>query len=252
MKEERRNSVRDQLILDHIHLVKIIALKISARLPPHIELDDLIHSGVIGLIDAAGKFNAQKGIKFSTYASLRIRGAIMDDLRHLDWATRTQRQKIKDLERLTIELNNRLGHPPSEEELALEMKIELVELHRLLEESRGIGLGVFRYHEDQEGQIGDERTLLYSSEDKAPDPGQQLMEEELKTVLADMVEQLPHREKMVISLYYQEDLNLKEIGRIMDLTESRISQIRTLALARIRSRLEQMTAGKGTKGKSMV
>jgi RNA polymerase sigma factor for flagellar operon FliA len=241
MKEEKRNSVRDQLILDHIHMVKIIALKISARLPPHIELDDLVHSGVLGLIDAAGKFDAQKGIKFSTYASLRIKGAIMDDLRQMDWATRSQRQKIKDLERLTIELGNRMGHPPSEEELAKEMNVDLVELHRLMEESRGFGLGVFRYQENQEGQIGDERILAYSSEENTPDPGHQLMEEELKAALTEMVEQLPQREKMVISLYYQDELNLKEIGKIMDLTESRISQIRSLALARIRSRLEQMT-----------
>ncbi len=251
MRHDERNEVRNRLIMDHIKMVKIIALKISARLPPHIELDDLVHSGVLGLIDAAEKFNEQKGIKFATYASLRIKGAILDDLRHMDWATRTQRQKIKDLERITLELNHRLNRPPSEEELAAEMKLDLSELYRLLEQSKGIGIGVFRYNEEQEGQIGSEKTLLFSMEDSAPDPGLQLLEEEMKANLTELIDRLPKREKMVISLYYQEDLNLKEIGKIMELTESRISQIRSLALTRIRSGLEKMAIDSGMKMNGM-
>jgi len=252
MKNDEGNEVRNRLILDHIKMVKIIALKISARLPPHIEIDDLIHSGVLGLIDAAEKFDNKKGIKFATYASLRIKGAILDDLRHMDWATRTQRQKIKDLERITLDLNQRLGRPPSEEEMAAEMKIDLPELYLLLGQSKGIGVGVFRYQEEQEGQIGGEKTLLFSKDDNVPDPGIHLLEEEMKCVLAELIDQLPEREKMVISLYYQEDCNLKEIGKIMDLTESRISQIRSLALTRIRLGLEKVAQESGSKGKDFI
>lgn len=252
MKPDEKDEVRNQLILSHISMVKIIALKISARLPPHIELNDLIHSGVLGLIDAAEKFNEQKGIKFSTYASLRIKGAILDDLRQMDWATRTQRQKIKDLERITLELNNLLGRPPTEEELALEMKLDMTDLYHLLEQSKGIGAGVFRYQEDREGQIGEEKTLLFSSEDRAPDPGDCLLEQEMKSILSQVIDQLPEKEKMVLSLYYQDDLNLKEIGKIMNLTESRISQIRSLALTRIRSKIGQIIQDRGKKNKKLL
>lgn len=251
MKNDARLEARNRLILDHIGMVKIIALKISARLPPNIELDDLIHSGVLGLIDAATRYNEQKGIKFATYASLRIKGAIMDDLRQNDWATRTQRQKIKELERITIELNQRLGRPPTEEELAAEMKLDASELNRLLEQSQGIGVGVFRYQDEQEGQIGEDRILSYSSEENSPEPGVRLVEEEMKNTLAELIGQLPEKERMVISLYYQDDLNLKEIGKVMNLTESRISQLRSMALARIRAVLGKMSTGNEPKGKAL-
>lgn len=252
MKSKEKSELRDRRILDHIEMVKIIALKISSRLPSHIELDDLIHSGVLGLIDAADKFDEAKGIKFSTYASLRIKGAILDDLRHMDWATRTQRQKIKELDRTTLDLAHRLGRAATEEELATEMNMDVEELYRLLEQSKGMGIGVFRYQEEQEGQLGDERTILFSSDDSAPDPGVEILAEEMKTVLSGLIDLLPEREKMVISLYYQEDLNLKEIGKVMNLTESRISQIRSLALTRIRSALENLARENKTEGKALI
>lgn len=232
----------DKLILDHLDIVKIIALKISARLPAGVELDDLIHSGIIGLIDAVKKYDASKGTKFSTYASLRIRGAILDELRNLDWASRNLRQKIKEMEKVYADLEHELGRPPESQEVADSMNITIEELHRLLDESKGVGIGVFRYAGDDEGNISDDKQLKYFSSESENSPVLTLEKKDLQRVVAEFIDELPERERMVLSLYYIEDLNLKEIGKIMGLTESRISQIRTAAIVRIRGKIARMAA----------
>ncbi len=230
----------DKMILEHLDIVKIIALKISARLPAGVELDDLIHSGIIGLIDAVKKYDSTKGTKFSTYASLRIRGAILDELRNMDWASRNLRQKIKEMEKVYAELEQDLGRPPESQEVADSMNISIEEFHRLLDESKGVGIGVFRYNEDDEANITDDKQLKYFASGSDNSPVLSLEKRELKRLVSGFIDELPDRERMVLSLYYIEDLNLKEIGKIMELTESRISQIRTAAIVRIRGKIARM------------
>ncbi len=203
-------------------------------------MEDLVHTGILGLIDAVRKYDPTKGTKFATYASLRIRGAILDELRNLDWASRSLRQKIKEVEHAFEALEKELGRPPAEEEVAASLNMPLVDFQKLLDESRGVGIGVFRLAAEDEGNIGSERVLKYFSDNEVNSPVMVLEKEEMKKQIAEFMKELPHKEQLVLSLYYLEQLNLKEIGKIMDLTESRISQIRTAAILRLRAKLSEM------------
>jgi len=227
----------EKTVTDNLYIVKIIASKLHARLPQGIELDDLVHTGILGLIDAVKKFDPTKGIKFQTYASHRIKGAILDELRNLDWASRSLRRKIKDVEQAFSNLEMKLGRPPREEEVAESLGLTLPEFHKLLSESRGVGIGVFRIETDEEGNLTDEKMVKYFTDDESPSPALLLERSELKDLIASFVKDLPERERLVLNLYYLDDLNLKEVGKVMDLTESRISQIRTSAILRLRSKL---------------
>ncbi len=229
----------ERMVLDNLDLVKIIATKISSKLPSGIELDDLIHTGIIGLIESIHRFEPSKGVKFSTFASLRIRGAILDELRNLDWATRTLRKRIKDVEKVYSDMEHELGRPPEIEEVAKKLNMSLDDFNRLLEESKGVGIGVFRYIED-DNRISENKLLRYYDDPKASSPIFYVEKEELRKKLTEFIEQLPEREKLVLSLYYVDDLNLKEIAKVLNLTESRISQIRSSALLRLRSKLKKM------------
>jgi RNA polymerase sigma factor for flagellar operon FliA len=231
---------QERQIIDHLHLVKLIALQFIAKLPPGIELNDLIHNGVIGLIDAVKKYDPGRGIKFATYASLRIRGAILDELRNLDWASRNHRQKIKDVEHAYEALEIKLGRPPKEEEVAESMSLSLEEFYKLLDESKGVGVGVFRYSAEDEGNIADEKTWLFYSDEKSSSPVFQVEKSQMKQMMVKFINELPEKEKMVLNLYYSEELNLKEIGAALDLTESRISQIRTSAIIRLRGKIDSL------------
>lgn len=232
-----------RLILDHLRLVRIIALKIMARLPAGIELNDLVHTGIIGLIDAVKKFDPAKGVKFATYASLRIRGAILDELRNLDWATRTLRQKIKDMEGTFLQLEQQLGRPPTEEEVARSLDLELPAFHHMLDQAKGLGTGVYRHGGgEDEGELAGEQILSYTSDESGGAPELTIEKEEMKKRLGAFIDELPEREKMVLGLYYVDDLNLKEIAAILNLTESRISQIRTAAILRLRGKIADMAA----------
>jgi RNA polymerase sigma factor for flagellar operon FliA len=230
----------EKQVLDNLKIVKIIASKIHARIPAGIELTDLVHTGVLGLIDAVRKYDPGKGTKFSTYASLRIRGAILDELRNLDWASRSLRQKIKEVENAFETLEMKLGRPPKEEEVAKSLVMSIPEFHKLLDESRGVGIGVFRISSEDEANIANGKMLKYYAADNQESPVLVLENEEMKKILAGFIKQLPEKEKVVLNLYYLEDLNLKEIGKIMDLTESRISQIRTAAILRLRGKITDM------------
>lgn len=232
-----KNNDFEKQVVDNLHLVKIIASKLYARLPAGIELDDLVHTGILGLIDAVRKYDPTKGTRFSTYASLRIRGAILDELRNLDWASRSLRQKIKEVEGAFESLEMKLGRAPSEEEVAHSMDMSLAEFQKLLSQSRGVGIGVFRISADDEGNLADEDTLHYYQEKDNSSPVLMMEKSEMKKMLARFMDDLPHKEKMVLSLYYIDDLNLKEVGKVMNLTESRISQIRTAAILRLRGKL---------------
>lgn len=231
------NAEFEKLVLDHLGIVKIIASKIYTRIHWAVDLGDLVHSGILGLIDAARKFEPSRGIKFSTYASLRIRGAIMDELRNLDWASRTQRQKIKAMAQAFDTLEAQLGRPPNEEELAENMGMPLAQFQELRDESGGAGIGVFRLSIDDETDITDSKMLKYYIDETCASPALVMEKEEMKNLLAGFIKALPDKEKLVLSMYYQEDLNLEEIGKIMALTDSRISQIRSAAILKLRHQL---------------
>lgn len=230
----------EKQVLDNLHIVKIIASKLHARIPAGIELDDLVHTGILGLIDAVKKYDPTKGTKFPTYASLRIRGAILDELRNLDWASRSLRQKIKEVENAFEALEIKLGRAPNEDEVAASLNMSLPEFQKFLNESRGVGIGVFRIDSDTEGNIGDEQMVKFFSDDGASSPTLVVEKSEMRTMIAKFLKQLPEKEQLVLNLYYLEDLNLKEVGRILGLTESRISQIRTAAIIRLRSKLAEV------------
>lgn len=229
-----------QLVLDHLPTVKIIALKIAARLPAGIEFADLIQSGVVGLLNAAARFDPGRGTKFATYASPRIRGAILDELRNLDWASRNLRQKIKDVETVFQVLEKELSRPPSEEEAAARLGMEKDDFLRLLDDARGVGTGVYRMPAADGDSLDEGRLVRIDCSGPESAPPQVLENEEMKKILSGFISALPERERTVLALYYQDDLNLKEIARVLDLTESRISQIRTAAIIRLRGKIAEI------------
>jgi len=230
----------EKQVLDNLHIVKIIASKLYARLPAGIELEDLVHTGILGLIDAVKRYDPTKGTRFSTYASLRIRGAILDELRNLDWASRSLRQKIKEVEHAFEVLEMKLGRPPKEEEVAESLNLSLEEFYKLLNESRGVAIGVFRIPEEEEDNFSDEEMINYYMEEQSTSPDLVMEKTEMKELIARFIEELPKKEQLVLSMYYLEELNLKEVGKIMNLTESRISQIRTAAIMRLRSKMQEV------------
>jgi RNA polymerase sigma factor for flagellar operon FliA len=199
-----------------------------------------VHTGILGLIDAIKRYDPSKGTRFATYASLRIRGAILDELRNLDWASRSLRQKIKGVGNAFENLEMKLGRPPKEEEVADSLNISLPEFHKLLNESRGVGIGVFRMPAQDEANITDEEMLSYYMDEHSTSPALLMEKSEMKEIIAGFIKELPPKEQLVLSMYYLDDLNLKEVGKIMNLTESRISQIRTSAILRLRAKLAQV------------
>jgi RNA polymerase sigma factor for flagellar operon FliA len=230
----------EEQVLNHLHIVKIIASKLYARIPSGIELEDLVHTGVLGLIDAVGRYDPSKGTRFATYASLRIRGAILDELRNLDWASRSLRQKIKEVGNVYEAMEMKLGRPPNEDEVADSLNMSMPEFHKLLNESRGVGIGVFRMPNQDEANITDGEMINYYMDEHSISPDFMMEKSEMKAMIAAFIKELPQKEQLVLSMYYLDDLNLKEVGRIMNLTESRISQIRTSAILRLRAKLAEV------------
>ncbi|MBI3735023.1 FliA/WhiG family RNA polymerase sigma factor [Candidatus Sumerlaeota bacterium] len=219
-------------------LVKFIANRIAGRLPQHVEIDDLVESGIIGLIDALEKFDPSHQIKFKTYAEFRIRGAILDELRALDWVPRSTRQKATRLERAYADLEQKLGRPASDAEMIAYLKVTPQEFDELVREARGsalLSLDELR----AEGEEGGEHNLLeyLCSDAEQCQLAQTLNTEQAFRLVADTIDQLPEKERLVISLYYYEELTMKEIGEIMAITESRVSQIHTKAVLRLRGRI---------------
>jgi RNA polymerase sigma factor for flagellar operon FliA len=242
----------EKCVLDNLYIVKIIASKLYARIPSGIELEDLVHTGILGLIDAVRKYDPTKGTRFSTYASLRIKGAILDELRNLDWASRSLRRKIKEIEQAFEALEIKLGRPPKEEEVAESLGMPLPAFQKLLNESRGVGIGVFRIALEDETNIPDEKMLNYYMDEDRSSPALFMEKSEMKDLIASFINELPHKEKLVLNLYHLEDLNLKEVGKIMALTESRISQIRTAAILRLRGKLADMARKNGVSTREVL
>ena len=225
---------REQIIKDYVPLVKFVAHRISNRLPSHVELDDLIHSGILGLMDAVEKFDPARGIKFKTYAELRVKGAILDGLRDLDWVPRSLRRKKKDIEGAYHAIEQRLGRAATDEEVATQLGVPLEELHKNLDELKGVTLGAFA----EAGEDGEGESLIsFVPDPDAIDPSQVFQAKELKDILKGAVELLPKKEKFVVQLYYFDELTMKEIGTLLNITESRVSQLHTKAMLRLRGKL---------------
>lgn len=230
-------EIRDRLLLHYAPIVKYIAGRMAMGMPPNVEYDDLVGYGTLGLIDAIDKFDVRKGNKFKTYANLRIRGAIFDEMRASDRIPRSVRKKARDVDRIIQELEAKLGRPATDEEIAKSMDITFEEYAELLSEISGtsmLSLDEVWYigKDDDEVTIGDQ---VEDTEHTSPDV--MIEREEARAILKDIIGKLPEREKQVVYLYYYESLTLKEIGEVLNVTESRVSQIHTQCMARLRGKL---------------
>jgi RNA polymerase sigma factor for flagellar operon FliA len=225
---------RDQLLLEHLPTVRYLARRIHERLPQHVELDDLISAGVVGLIDAFSKFDHTKQVQFKSYVQFRIRGAILDSLRTLDWSPRELRRKGRAVEEAIRSVTHKLGRVPSEQEIAHEMELGLSEYQHLLGELKGLEIGSL--HMERTEDSGDEE-LAYLPGAPDEDPLFRCLQGEMKQRLTDAIEELPEKERIVLTLYYYEELTMKEIGLTLGVVESRVSQIHSSAVVRLRAAL---------------
>ena len=227
---------RECLILEHLPQVRLIARRIHERLPESVNLDDLISTGTLGLIAAIDRFDPGHNVKLKTYAEYKIRGAILDSLRGLDWAPRQQRKRSKQIEAAICAAEQRLHRTPSEDEIAYQLNITLLEYHEWLVDIRGVNLGSL----EATPQDDDNRSLLkFISADEENWPSRLLEKSELQRLLADAIEKMPRTERTVISLYYHEELTLREISKVVNLHESRVSQLKSQAILRLRAYMEK-------------
>jgi RNA polymerase sigma factor for flagellar operon FliA len=224
---------RERLILEHLPQVRLIARRIQERLPKNISLEDLVSTGVIGLISAIDRFDASQNVKLKTYAEYKIRGAILDSLRGLDWAPRQKRRKTKQIEAAIAAAEQQVQRAPTEEEIAHQLGIPLTEYHEWLVETRGLNVGSLEYAGNEDG-----RDLLQFLPDTAEKlPSTLLERSELERLVAQGIDQIPEVEQTILSLYYHEELTLREIAQVVKLHESRISQLKSQAILRLRVRL---------------
>ncbi len=227
---------KNQLILEYAPLIKFIAQKIAIRLPANIELDDLISAGVIGLMDAIEKYDETRDNTFKTYAEFRIRGAILDELRAQDWVPRSVRDKAKVLDRTMVKLEAELGRNATEEEVAGKLGLNMDEFHDLVNQVRPVSL--LSIDEAATFSNVDKKSILNLLEScKISNPFNQLNLKSIKEIVTRAIEELPEKQRLVLSLYYYEDLNLKEIGQVLRVTESRVSQLHAQAVSRLRGKL---------------
>ena len=229
-------AVRDQLILHYSPLVKYVAGRVAVGLPQNVEQSDLVSYGIFGLIDAIEKFDPQRGFKFETYAMSRIKGAILDELRSMDWVPRSVRAKARSLERAYAKLEGDLHRTPTDEELAHELGMSTDQLHGLLNQISFVGVAAL----DEMlggGERGESITLGDTIADSSDGPVAVFEVEEMRQILAQTINRMPEREKVVLTLYYYEGLTLAEIGQVLGVTESRVCQIHTKAVLQLRSRL---------------
>jgi len=228
---------RQELIVKYTPLIKYIANRIAIRLPSHIDIEDIVNTGVLGLMDAIEKFDPTRGVKFETYAEFRIKGAILDELRALDWVPRSVRKIATWLDTANASLEKKLGRPAYDEELAEAMDIEVEKLHELLSRAGGISLLSLEMVINKNDGKRPLMDFLAAKDDQNPVESMKL--EEMRDIVADCIELLPEKEKLVISLYYYDELTMKEIGSVLKLTESRVSQIHTKAVMRLRGKLRR-------------
>ena len=232
-------KVKDEIIIEYAPLIKYIAQKIASRLPSNIELDDLISCGVIGLMDAIEKFDPSRDNKFKTYAEFRIRGAILDELRAQDWVPRSIREKAKIVEKAYSKLEASLGRPASDEEMCTELKMSQDEFHDLLNKAKSISL--LNIDDSASFNKGDKKLISEVVEDhRALNPYIAVSQKDSREKIKEGIMTLPEKQRLVLSLYYYEDLNLKEIGQVLDVTESRVSQLHTQAILKLKTKLRTL------------
>jgi RNA polymerase sigma factor for flagellar operon FliA len=227
---------REDILRRHLPLVRRVVQRLAARKPPHIELDDLVSWGIVGLLDAITKYDPKKEASFSTYAQFRIRGAVLDHLRSLDWVPRSVRQKASLIEKVAHGLEGTLGRPPTEEEIAADLGMSLDAYQELLTR---VGEMTLFSIEDLGFRNGEERFKLEQRlEDDELDPLGALLTRERVGLVAAAIKHLPEREQLVVTLYYHEELTMKEVGAVLRLTESRVSQLHSQAMLRLKGHLQ--------------
>src|ERR1700723_2159518 len=232
----------EQLLLRHLPQVNFIARRIHNRLPPQVLLEDLIHAGVLGLLDAIKKYNPAKNVQLKYYAEFRIRGAILDSLRQVDWSPRTLRSQARRLEQAAFDCKAKFQRDPTEPEIAVQLEISLESLQRLLGDLRGVDLGSLQAETNEPG-FGEDLLQFRAAADQE-DPYHQTLRSEMTTLLGRAVGELPDREREVLALYHYEELTMKEVGAVLGIGESRVSQIHTTALLRLRARLRELLDSK--------
>jgi RNA polymerase sigma factor for flagellar operon FliA len=224
---------RSEWIVQYAPLVKRIAHHIMAKLPASVQVDDIIQAGMIGLMDAVNRYEETQGAQFETYAAQRIRGAMLDELRSCDWLPRGIRKNMRTIEKAMHSLEQKFGRQPSEQEVAKQLDMPLADYQQMLQEARGHQLVYYEDYSD-----GDEEHFLDRHAGKShPSPLEDLVEEDMRERLVAAIEDLPEREKLMMGLYYEQDLNLREIGEVLGVSESRVCQLHTQAIARLRAML---------------
>jgi RNA polymerase sigma factor for flagellar operon FliA len=232
-------KARERLVVAYSPLVKYVAGRMASGLPAHVEEADLISYGLVGLISAIGRFEPERDIKFETYAITRIKGAIIDELRSLDWVPRSVRAKAREIEKANSKLEHKLQRAPSDEEMATALEVTVQEFQESLLQISNSTVAALDELWTVSDASGDQVSLLDTLQDPdALDPAQVMDATDMKDRVADAISRLPEREKLVVALYYYENLTLREIGEVLGVTESRVSQLHTKAVLRLRSRLQ--------------
>jgi RNA polymerase sigma factor for flagellar operon FliA len=242
-KETRDPAIRDAFIRQYAPLVKYVAGKVAASMPNTVEFEDLVGFGVFGLLDAIEKFDPDKNVKFKTYAVTRIRGAIFDELRSIDWVPRSVRQKTKEIEDAVVNLEAKLGRPVSDQEIATSLGVtedDFMKTMLKISSTSVLSLNDVWYSGDDADKISIGESIESPS---SMNPDATVEREEVKRVIVQALSELPEKEKKVLVLYYYEDLTLKEIGQVLDVTESRVSQLHTKAILRLRAKLTNLRKG---------
>ena len=234
------NGEQERLLLEHLPIVRFLARRIHERLPQHVDIEDLVSAGVVGLMDAFSKFDPAKKVQFRSYAQFRIRGAILDSLRTLDWSPRELRRKGRAVEEAIRVLTARLGNAPGEAEVAAEMGLGLDEYQQLLGDLKGLEIGTLHIEHNEDSG---EEELAYIPGRPEDDPLFRCLRGELEERLSDAISHLPERERLVMTLYYFEEMTMREIGLALGVVESRISQVHASAVVHLRAALKDLAAG---------
>jgi RNA polymerase sigma factor for flagellar operon FliA len=232
-----KTDQKNELLRQHATLVKKMAYQLKAKLPPSVELDDLVQAGMMGLLDAVNRYEDTHGAQFETYAAQRIRGSMLDELRSSDWLPRSIRKNMRDVEAAIAKLEQQLGRPPSEGEVAKHLKLSLEDYYEMLDSCGGHQLLYYEDFHDAEG--GGDHFLDRYLKDDSGDPIRGLLAGDFRDALVDAIDSLPEREKILMGLYYEQELNLKEIGAVMNVSESRVCQLHSQAVARLRTTLKE-------------
>ena len=226
---------QEELVLKHADLVKRIAYHLVSRMPPNVEVDDLIQAGMLGLLDAAKHYSPDKGANFETYAGIRIRGAMLDEVRKSDWTPRSVHRSMREMADVIRKLENEKGHDAAPADIAERLGVPLEEYYKLVQDAASCKVFSF----DQMGSGDDDSSPADYARDEGPTPFDNIEDEGFRNALAGAINVLPEREKLVMSLYYDEDMNLREIGEVLEVSESRVCQIHGQALVRLRARLTE-------------